>query len=186
MGRGDVRNMHQVFFELVAIESFAARTFHIDPAGLARFPLVRRQPLASFPHRIFSRGPIPLIPPFPEIGFRSPRQKRAPSLFEIGAGFIEGGGTPVRAFSGMTAGIEAARPAPGTFPGRHASADARSHPRHVTVKDVPAFFGGIGGASAGEGGHGAIEPHTAAVRKSPLQVGLGYKRSHCRSRVFAN
>ena len=43
---------------------------------------------------------------------------------------------------------------------------------HVTVKDVPAFFGGIGGASAGEGGHGAIEPHTAAVRKSPYRLGL--------------
>jgi hypothetical protein len=48
------------------------------------------------------------------------------------------------------------------------------------------FAKGDFGVAAGEFGHGAIEPHSAAVRKIALQVGLGYNRSHCRSRVFAN
>jgi len=54
--------------QVVTVENDAARAFHTDAAGLARFPLVRRQPLAGIPERILALGPVPLISPSLEIG----------------------------------------------------------------------------------------------------------------------
>jgi hypothetical protein len=43
---------------------------------------------------------------------------------------------------------------------------------HVTEVNVPAFVEGVFRSAAGEGWHGAIEPHAAAARKSPYRLGL--------------
>ena len=72
---------------------------------------------ASFPHRILTRRPIPLVAPRLKIGLPPVRQEHPPRLLEISAGPVERGRGAVGAFSRMGAGTEAAGPAPGSSPG---------------------------------------------------------------------
>src|SRR5437762_11571376 len=63
----DVRDVDQIFFELVAAECFAARALHPDATGLAQRPFVRRQSLAGVPERVLPRGAVALVAPGLEI-----------------------------------------------------------------------------------------------------------------------
>ena len=54
---GYVGHMDHGMFETVAVEGFAAWTFHQGTR------LLRRKLLTGFPHRIFPRCPIPLVAP---------------------------------------------------------------------------------------------------------------------------
>jgi hypothetical protein len=56
MGIGDVRNVDQRAFQLVAVKGFAARAVH------QRTRELRRQFLAARPHRVFPRSPVPIVP----------------------------------------------------------------------------------------------------------------------------
>jgi hypothetical protein len=70
----------------------------------------------------------------------------------------------------MTAGIEAARPAPWIFVEGNANA-LRDRPRvHVTIIDVPAFFAGIGRAAAREFGHTPSKRDPGAVSNPAARV----------------
>jgi hypothetical protein len=64
----DVRDMDQGILEAMAIEDLAAGASHQG----VRF--LRRQFLASIPHRIFSSGPILLVTPSLKISLGSFRQ----------------------------------------------------------------------------------------------------------------
>jgi hypothetical protein len=64
----DVRNVGQIFFETMTVKGFAARACHEGTR------LLRRHPLAGFPHRIFPRGPVLLIAPGLKISFGSFRR----------------------------------------------------------------------------------------------------------------
>jgi hypothetical protein len=77
--------MDQRVREAVAFKDFAAAARNQGTW------LLWRQPRASFPHRIFSRGPIPLFPPGLKIRFRPAWQKNSPCILEFDAGLVEGG-----------------------------------------------------------------------------------------------
>jgi hypothetical protein len=147
MSCADVRYVDQILFRAVTVEYFAAGACHQGTS------LLRWKPLATFPHRIFSRGPIPLIPPGLKFGLRPLGQKRAPRGLKIGARLVEGCSYPIRAFPRMTAGIETARPAPRIFVMRNSDALGDRAGLHVTIVDVPAFLAGFQIAAAGEFGH---------------------------------
>ena len=70
----------------------------------------------------------------------------------------------------MAARIEAAVPAPGIFPGRHAGAERDHADPHVAVIDVPAFFTGIERVAAGELGDAPLKRGPDA-RTIPLPIG---------------
>ena len=63
--RFNVRDVDQRIFEAMAIEDFAAGASH-EGVGPLRGKL-----LASFPHGVFLRRPVPRIAPGLKIGFRS-------------------------------------------------------------------------------------------------------------------
>jgi hypothetical protein len=44
---------------------------------------------------------------------------------------------------------------------------------HITIKDVPAFVGGVGRAAAGEFGHGRYQSATAPAEQYHYQLGPG-------------
>src|SRR5258706_1977010 len=67
-GRSDVRDVHHDLFRTVHIEYLTTGAFHEAAARLAGTVARRLKPLASIPQRIFSRGPIPVIPPRLAIG----------------------------------------------------------------------------------------------------------------------
>ena len=98
-------------------------------------------------------GPIPLIAPLLKVGFGPMRQEHGPCRLKVGACLVEGGGGAALVFARMRARIEAAIPLPRISIVRVAAADRDGPHAHVTVKDVPAFFAGIGRASAGECRH---------------------------------
>src|SRR6266853_3340556 len=106
---GDVGDVDQGILEAVAIKHLAAGTAH------HRVGLLRRQPLARVPQRIFPRGPISLITPCLEIRLSSPRQKHPPGALEIGAGLVEGGGRAILLLARMRSRIETAMPFPWVF-----------------------------------------------------------------------
>jgi hypothetical protein len=91
----------------MAVEGFAAGAAH-DAARL-----LCRQPLTSFPDRIFLRSPVALIPPFLKVGFGPVGEKYAPCGFKGGAGLVKGFRRAVGAFARMRAGIEATAPSCG-------------------------------------------------------------------------
>jgi hypothetical protein len=73
---------------------------------------LRRQFLASFPHRIFAFGPGLLIAPGLEVGLATPGEIFPPCRFERSAGSLETGGASVSLLAGFAARIEAAMPLP--------------------------------------------------------------------------
>jgi hypothetical protein len=136
---------------------------------------LRRHPLAGVPHRIFPRGPIPLSAPGLKIRFRPIRQKHSPRILEIEPGPGRNWQLRRRYIPQVTAGIEAARPAPRIFMGRNAGPDRDRADAHVTILDVPAFFGGLERAAAGELGHALSKRHrTAGTIPLPLGPGAAY------------
>src|SRR3982074_998593 len=114
---GDVGDVDQGILEAVAIKHLAARTAH------HRAGLLRRQPLARVPQRVFPRGPIPLITPRLEISLGSLRQEHPPGTLEIGAGLVEGGGRAILLFARLGSRIEPATPLPRILIMRIAAAD---------------------------------------------------------------
>jgi hypothetical protein len=103
---GYVGHMDHGVFEAVAVEGFAAGTFHQG----TRF--LRRQLLTGFPQRIFPRGSISLIEPCLKISLGAFRQEHPPFAFEIGAGLVEGRGGVGLMFTRTRSRIEAAAPFP--------------------------------------------------------------------------
>src|ERR1700686_1016830 len=118
------------------------------------------------------------------------RQEHGPCRLKVGACLVEGGGGAALVFARMRARIEAAIPLPRISIVRVAAADRDGPHAHVTVKDVPAFFAGIGGASAGECRHalskrdlggeskpGGAEKPVASFRVGRSSPGRPYRRA---------
>jgi hypothetical protein len=99
----------QGILEAMAIEDLAAGASH---QGVG---LLRRQFLASLPHRIFSSGPILFVTPRLKVSLGSFRQKNLPRGFEIGAGVVEGCGGSILVFARVRSWIETAIPLPWIF-----------------------------------------------------------------------
>src|SRR6266852_6071109 len=103
---GDVGDVGQGILEAVAIKHLAAGTAH------HRAGLLRRQPLARVPHRIFPSRPVALIAPSLKISLSSFRQKHPPCALEIGAGLVEGGGRAVLLLARIGSRVKPAMPLP--------------------------------------------------------------------------
>src|SRR5467141_1923075 len=99
---GDVGDVDQGILEAVAIKHLAAGTAH------HRAGLLRRQPLARVPQRVFPRGTISLITPRLEISLGSFRQKHQPRALKIDAGLVEGGGCAILLLARLRSRIETA------------------------------------------------------------------------------
>ena len=103
--------------QVVAVEPFAARASHQGTV------LLRRQPFAGFPHRIFPFGPITGVAPLLEIGFGPFRREHAPVGFEAGASIFEGRCSAIQVLARLAAWIEAATPTPLIFIVRNTTAN---------------------------------------------------------------
>lgn len=80
---GGVRDVDNVIFQPVTIESLAAR-----PRHHAVRPLVRHQ-FATLPNSIFPRRPHPLVGPRLKVGFRAAKQEGMPGCFECDPGIVK-------------------------------------------------------------------------------------------------
>src|ERR1700738_2792325 len=96
----------------IAHGRFQPRSATSEP--LRRFP-VRRHALAAVKAPVLLGSPRLLIAPGLKIGIGALRQKHAPRGLKIGARLVKGCSYAIRTFPCMTAGIEAARPAPQIF-----------------------------------------------------------------------
>src|SRR5713101_9472638 len=117
---GYVGHMDHGILEAVAVEGFAAGALH------QRTRFLRRKPLTGLPHRIFSRGPISLVTPGLKICFGPVRKKHPPSVLEIGAGLVEGGGRAILLLARLRSRIETAMPLPRILIVRIARCGSRS------------------------------------------------------------
>src|ERR1700730_16531069 len=139
---GDVGDVDQGILEAVAVEGFAAGALP------QRTRFLRRKPLTGLAHRIFSRGPISLVTPGLKFCFGPVRKKHPPSVLEIGAGLVEGGGRAILLLARMRPGIETATPSPRIFVMRNAAADRDRTGVHIPLVNVPAFLGGVSRTAA--------------------------------------
>src|SRR5260370_42397030 len=98
--------MDHSVLQTVTVECLTARARH------QRTRRLRRHPLASFPHRIFALGPIPLISPFLEIGLGPIREEHPPCSLEFTAGLVEGLRPSARSFPRAANRVEAPTPTP--------------------------------------------------------------------------
>jgi hypothetical protein len=145
----------QGILEAMAIEDLAAGASH---QGVG---LLRRQFLASLPHRIFSSGPILFVTSRLKISLGSFPPKKTSRRLRNRRG-------PRRrlrrfhlVFARVRSWIETAIPLPWIFIIRIAAADRDRADAHVTIVDVPAFLAGVSRSAAGEFGHAPLKRESA-------------------------
>ena len=130
-----MRDVDQRVLEAMAIEDFAAGASH------ERVGLLRGKLLASFPHGVFPRRPVPLIAPCLKIDLGSLRQKHQPGYLKIGAGLVEGGGRAILLLARLRSRIETAMPLPRILIMGIAGADRDRAGVDIAVVDVPTLLG---------------------------------------------